>query len=72
MKTIQAKSYDRHNIIVSNLIQLNELYMLITKDEDFIITWKMDKVIYSEIIIGSNFNSKVKNGEIVLVSLEEN
>lgn len=71
MITIKAKIYKPDLIQLNNGKDLNEVYSLITKDEDFIISWVENKVVNSEVIISTHLNGKLKNNEIKLCSKEE-
>lgn len=72
METYKAKKYEAEKLIVlENSEQLSKLYNTIESEEDFILQWKENTTIISEVIIVTNIASKVKTGEIKLFANEE-
>lgn len=77
MKKFLATKVDNKFIELSNVNELDELYGMLDKDENFILQWKEGEVLHSELMLATNISGKVKTGEIVLKSkqaskMEEN
>jgi hypothetical protein len=71
METIKAKYVDDQIIVLASTDQLEKVYGIILKEEDFIIEWKdKEGTIFSKVIIGSTLISKVRTGDITLNGIE--
>jgi len=71
MKIIKAISVEDNLIILSSADDLEKIFELINKDENFILQWVKNKMITSEMIIATNITAKVKTGELVLRAVEQ-
>lgn len=68
MKKFLATKVDETYIELSNVDEIDELYEMLDKDENFILQWKEGSVLHSELKIATNISGKVKTGEILLKS----
>jgi hypothetical protein len=70
MEKFEAIKVDDKCIELKSSQELEKLYGLMEKDENFILQWKENADLKSEVKIATNISAKVKNGEIVLMSKE--
>ena len=70
MKKFKATKYKEGLIELSDAKQLEEAYNTIQKEEDFILEWKEGEVIKSEVMISTDFSSKLKTGDIKLTACQ--
>jgi len=70
MKTFIATRVDDKSIELANSKDLEDLFNCIDKDESFILQWYEGTTKLSKVIIGNNYSSKVKNGDVTLSAKE--
>lgn len=70
METFEATKYKDNVIELTSTEQLEKLYDVIEKEENFILKWKEGEVKQSEVMVGNNLSAKVKNGDIKLTAKE--
>lgn len=68
MKKFLATKVDDNFIELSNVDDLDNLYEMLDKDENFILQWNEGDVLHSELKLATNISSKVKTGEVILKS----
>lgn len=72
MENFLATKVDEQFIELSSSDEIEKLYEMLDKDENFILQWKEGDVMHSKLVLATNSSSKVKNGEIELKSKEVN
>ena len=72
MDKIEAVSYSDTEIVLKNTNDLEKVYNKFISQEDFILISEKENVKYSKIITADNFNSKVKDGSLLLRAEEKN
>lgn len=72
MEKFQATKFEEDGIELANSSDLEKLYQIIEKEENFIVNWTEGGVKRSKVIIGTNLMSKVKNGNLELSAQEPN
>jgi len=70
MEKFLATKVDDTIIELTSSDDLDQLYDMLDKDENFILQWNEGKVLHSELKIATNISGKVKTGEITLKSKE--
>jgi hypothetical protein len=76
MNRFQAHYADEKQIILKNSSDIDRVFDLINDSEDFIVEWTAknpdsgEEKKLSELIIGTNIVSKVRNGELRITSHE--
>jgi hypothetical protein len=70
MEKFLATKVDDKSIELKSSNELEELYKLLDKDENFILQWVEGNDLRSEVKVATNISGKVKTGEIVLKSRE--
>ena len=70
MEKFLATKIGDNFIELSSANQLEKLYDMLDKDENFILQWTEGSVLHSELKIATNISSKVKTGEVLLKSKE--
>ena len=70
MEKFQATKVSDVGIELTTATDLEKLYILLEKDENFILEWKEGNVKHSKVIIGNNLSAKVKTGDISLTAKE--
>lgn len=68
MRKFKATKYDKNIIELENSKEIEELYKTVTDGDNFILEWREGSVNYSKLIIASDMVSKIKTGDIGLVS----
>lgn len=68
MKKFTATKYEENLIELVDNGELEQLFNSIEKEETFILQWVEGDSNKSEVIIGNNISSKVKNGDIKLTA----
>ena len=72
---VKVNNYDGKTIELNNSDDILSVYKLISADINFILQWHdvdNKNLLCSELIISNNISSKVANGDITLVAVEEN
>lgn len=69
-KKFLATKVDDQCIELSSSDELESLYNILEKDENFILQWYEGDVLHSELKMSTNISSKVKTGEIILKAKE--
>jgi hypothetical protein len=70
MEKFLATKVDEKCIELKSSNDLEKLYGLLDKDENFILQWVENTELRSEVKVATNISGKVKTGEIVLKSRE--
>ena len=70
MKKFNAKKCDDKVIELTSSSDLEDLFNTILREQDFIIQWNEGKEQKSELIIGTDLASKIKTGDIKIISSE--
>jgi hypothetical protein len=70
MEKFMATKVDDKTIELKSSNDLEKLYGLLDKDENFILQWVEGTEVRSEVKVATNISGKVKTGEIVLKSRE--
>jgi len=71
METFEARIFKPELVLLNNSKELEKLYGLIEKDENFIIQWIDDKGRKcAEVVVSTHIAGKVKNGEMKLKAEE--
>jgi len=70
MKTFIATRVDDNSIELANSKDLEDLFDCIENDETFILQWVEGSTKLSKVVIGNNYSSKVKNGDVTLSAKE--
>jgi len=71
METFDIIEKTENEIVLASEADLGAVADLIEKEENFILSWDKNDVVFSELIISNNIASKVKNGELRLTSRGE-
>jgi hypothetical protein len=76
METFEARRASDTELVLKNKDDLDRVYTLISKDENFILQWKSHSgkdipgQLCSQVFISANVSAKVKSGAIILRSEE--
>jgi len=68
MEKFQATKVSDDGIELTNSDELDRLYSLLQKEEDFILEWKEGEVAHSKVMIGNNLSAKIKTGDLSLTA----
>ena len=68
METFKATKVSDDGIELTNSDELQRLYKLLQKEEDFVLEWKEGEVKHSKVMIGNNLSAKIKTGDLSLTA----